>query len=264
MNNSVGIYMPGYNVGCYIREAISSITWQNYTNFELIFIDDCSDDDTFEQAKSAVKDSDNRFKFFKRKEHSGRIGQIKNEAIAKLSKNHEYICHVGADDQIPQNCLEIFVTYMDKHPEIGACCGNFICFNNEGKQWSFPHVSNVGDYDSSILLKYMCLFPHRFYRKSIIDKVGGYSNTLTSAVDYDLALKIDEITKIHRIKDPITYYYRQHSQQVSTKTRSEQDLNAKKALENALKRRNINAIVKNNAPPFILEKKEKEHFIWGG
>ena len=109
----------------------------------------------------------------------------------------------------------------------------------------------------------MCLFPHRMYRHSVVDQIGGYSNSLSSAVDYDLALKIDEITKIHRIKDPITYYYRQHSEQVSTKARPEQDLNAKKALENALKRRGIEAVVKNNAPPFIIEKKEKKHFIWG-
>jgi glycosyltransferase involved in cell wall biosynthesis len=262
--SSVGIYMPCYNVSPYIGEALASITSQSFTNWELVVIDDCSDDDTFEQAQSNVKDRETRVKLFKREEHSGRIGQVKNEAIAKLSKNHEYICHVGSDDIIPQNCLEIFVTYMDKHPEIGACCGNFICFNDEGKQWSFPHVSNSGDYDPDTLLRYMCLFPHRFYRWSVVNAVGGYSNELSSSVDYDLALKIDEITKIHRIKDPITYYYRQHSQQVSTKFRGEQDLNAKKALENALKRRNINAIVKNNAPPFILEIEEEEkHFIWG-
>jgi len=267
MNSSVGIYMPAYNVGDYVKEAISSLTWQSYSDWELVFIDDCSEDDTFKNAQSVVKASDNRVSFYKREEHCGRIGQVKNEAIAKLSKKHEYICHVGSDDTVPKNCLETFVTYMDKHPEIGACCGNFICFNDEGKQWSFPHVSNAGDYNPNTLLQYMCLFPMRFYRWAVIDTIGGYSNELTSAVDYDLALKIDEIAKIHRIKDPITYYYRQHSQQVSTRSRSEQDLNAKKALESALVRRGINAIVKNAAPPFILERKESEeekHFIWGG
>jgi hypothetical protein len=155
---------------------------------------------------------------------------------------------------------------MDKHPEIGACCGNFVCFDNEGKTWAFPHVSNSGDYDSNILLQYMSLYPMRFYRKSVVGSVGGYSNELTSAVDYDLALKLDEVTKIHRIKEPITYYYRQHSEQVSTKERPEQNANAKKALEDALKRRNINGIVKNGQPPFIIEKiesVEEKHFIWG-
>jgi hypothetical protein len=108
----------------------------------------------------------------------------------------------------------------------------------------------------------------RFYRTSAIRTVGGYSEELTSAVDYDLALRLDEKIKMHRIKDPVTYYYRQHSEQVSSRARSEQDLNAKAALEAALRRRGMNFRVLNCAPPFALEPVDKPeiqetHFIWG-
>jgi hypothetical protein len=103
----------------------------------------------------------------------------------------------------------------------------------------------------------------RFYRRSVVDSVGGYSNELTSAVDYDLALKIDEVTKISRIKEPVTYHYRQHSEQVSTRARPEQDMNAKRALQNALKRRNIKGEVVGDTPPFKIELIEEKHFIWG-
>ena len=262
MNNSVGIYMPCYNVEKYIGESINSILKQTFQNWELVIIDDCSTDKTYEVAKKFMQSN---IRVYHAPQHYGRIGALKNECIAQLC-DHNYICHVGSDDLIPPNCLEIFVNYMDKHPEIGACCGNFKCFNDKGDEWSFPHVANSGDYDPSVLLRYMCLFPHRFYRKSVVESVGGYSNELTSAVDYDLALKIDEVTKIHRIKEPITYYYRQHAQQVSTRARPEQDLNAKTALLDALNRRGITGFIKNNAPPFIIEEepnKEEKHFIWG-
>jgi len=265
MTSSVGIFVPAYNVEKYVGESINSITSQSYNDFQYVLIDDCSEDDTLGAAKAAVKDSDSRFSFSRREEHCGKIGQVKNEAIALLG-DHEYICHVGSDDTISPNCLEIFVNYMDANPEIGACCGNFTCFNNQGQQWTLPHVANSGSYDPSVLLQYMCLFPFRFYRKLIVEKVGGYSNELTSAVDYDLALKLDEITRIHRIKDPITYYYRQHESQVSTKSRPEQDKNAKKALKDALIRRNIDGKVIGDRPPFNIEvrpPKEEEHFIWG-
>ena len=86
---------------------------------------------------------------------------------------------------------------------------------------------------------------------------------MSSAVDYDLALRLDEITKIHRIKEPITYYYRQHLEQVSTKSRKRQDLNAKRALESALKRRGISGTVANDAPPFVIAQPTGSHFIWG-
>lgn len=257
---SVGIYIPAYNVERYIEKSISSIVTQTFKDFQVAIIDDCSTDNTY---PNAIKHSDSRFIFRRREDHCGRIGQIKNEAIALLDDNHEYICHIGSDDFIPQNCLETFVNYMDEHPEIGACCGNFICFNDQGQQWTLPHVATCGDYDPSVLLRYMCLYPMRFYRKSVVEQVGGYSNELTSAVDYDLALKIDEITKIHRIKEPMTYYYRQHSQQISTRSRTEQDLNAKVALQNALKRRGIDGKITNNAPPFIIKIAQEEHFVWG-
>ncbi|MFA5048798.1 MAG: glycosyltransferase [Patescibacteria group bacterium] len=257
---NVGIFMPCYNVEKYINKSIESIKNQTYINWELVIIDDGSYDNTY---KKALFYSSENIKVFRHNGHDGRIGKIKNEAISKFSKNYEYICHLGSDDLMPSYCLKMFVDFMDKNPDIGVCCGNFLCFNDEGKTWALPHVANSGEYDSNLLLKYMCLFPMRFYRRSIVLKVGGYSNELTSAVDYDLALKVDEITKIHRIKDPISYYYRQHPHQVSTKARPEQDINAKKALEETLKRRGIDGFVKNDAPPFIIETKQQQHYIWG-
>lgn len=246
---SVGIYMPCYNVEKYIEKSILSIKKQTYEDWELVVLDDYSSDNTH---SIASRYSTHNIRVFKRYEHCGYIGKLKNEAIEKFGEKHDYICHVGSDDLIPPRCIKIFVDFMDKNKDIGACCGNFLCFDDTGKQWSYPHVANSGEYNSSTLLKYMCLFPHRFYRKEIFDKVGGYSPSLSSAVDYDLALKLDEITKISRISNSITYYYRQHPNQVSTKSRNEQDLNAKQALADALKRRNIEAIIINNSPPFQL------------
>jgi len=262
---SIGIFVPCFNVRPYIRESLESILKQTYKDWELVIIDDCSTDGTYEKLKSfRTWLSDDNFSIHQRESHCGLIGKVKNEAISKFTREHEYICHVGSDDIIPEYCLQVCVDYMDKHPEIGACCGNFVCFDDQGNKWTFPHVANSGDYDPSVLLRYMCLFPHRFYRRSVVEQVGGYSNELSSAVDYDLALKLDEVTQIHRIKDPITYYYRQHAQQVSTRARPEQDANAKKALKAALERRNIDAIVKNEKMPFEIKYIEEEHFIWGG
>jgi glycosyltransferase involved in cell wall biosynthesis len=229
-------------------EAINSILNQTYKDFELVILDDSSTDNTYDIIKEL---KDDRISFYQKETHSGKIGALHNECISKFKNQHEYICYVDSDDIIPNYCLKTFVDFMDKNKDVGAACGSFICFDDSGKQWSFPHVTNSGEFNKDVLLKYMCLFPMRFYRKSCVDQVGGYSNELTSAIDYDLALKLDEITKIRRIKEPVTYYYRQHQTQVSKK-RTEQDLNAKKALQDALKRRNISGMVLNNSPPFKI------------
>ena len=42
----VSIIMPSYNCGQYVEEAIRSVQAQTYQNWEIIFMDDCSTDDT--------------------------------------------------------------------------------------------------------------------------------------------------------------------------------------------------------------------------
>jgi len=281
--NCVGIFMPTFNVGQYIEEAVDSILAQTYMNWRLVIVNDGSDVEnkgiinSIQDRKDFI-DLDVRrgFRIFHMEHHSGKIGYLKNYAIKKLDEfneeknlNMEYICHVGSDDIIPPDCLKIFVDYMDKNPKTGACCGNFLCFNDVGEQWTMSHVADSGDYDSNTLLQYNNGFPMRFYRRKAVKDVGGYSNDLSSGVDYDLMLKLDELKlkgeiDIHRIKDPITYFYRQHSQQVSRRARPQQDLNAKKALEDALFRRKIDGVVKNDTPPFVIEYNTEKHFIWGG
>lgn len=255
----IGIYAPTYNTAEHVGEMIESIKAQTFQDWKLAIIDDGSSDNSYEAALKAA-DGDERIIVRKKDKHDGRIGRIKNETISLLGEV-KYLASVDSDDIIPPKTLEIFAKFLDDNPDIGAACGNFICFDKDGNKWTFPHVANSGEFNKDILLKYMCYFPLRFYRKTYYDQIGGYDNELTSAIDYDLALKLSEVCKIKRIKDPISYYYRQHSIQVSTRARPEQDQNAKTALERALKRRGLNMKVVNNSPPFQLQ--EEEHFIWG-
>ena len=203
----IGIYMPAYNVGRYIRESIQSVLSQSFRDWQLLVHDDCSNDNTFD---CALMFDDTRVSAYRRQEHCGLIGKMNNETIPMFSEQPDYICQMDSDDIIPPYCFQTFVDYMDGHPEIGVCCGNFMCFDDSGRAWSLPHAANSGEYDSATLLRYMNMFPLRMFRKLVFDSVGGYSNELSSSEDYDLALKLDEVTKVYRIKDPITYYYRQH------------------------------------------------------
>jgi glycosyltransferase involved in cell wall biosynthesis len=256
---TVGIYMPALNAERYIRESIKSIQNQSFTKWFLAVIDDASDDNTYDKIQ---KIDDKRITHKIRNENrSGLIGKLKNQAINLLPET-KYICHVGSDDLIPPNCLEVFVDFMESNPTFGAACGTFEAFNDAGKKWTFPHVTGDKGFNSGRLLRYMCLYPHRFYKRDAVMNVGGYSDTLSSAVDYDLALKLDETTIIGRIENVVTYYYRQHPEQVSRKERAQQDANAKKALQDALDRRGISKSVINNSPPFVIEEISPTHFTW--
>jgi glycosyltransferase involved in cell wall biosynthesis len=256
----VGIFMPVYNVAHYIGDAIQSIMAQDMGNWELVVLDDASEDGTFD---AATKAADGRCFVARNGDHCGLIGKMKNEAIGYLRDSEpEFICHVGGDDMITPDCLSSFVAFMKAKPDLAAACSAFDCFDDAGNRWMMPHVVADKGFDSERLMRYMCFYPHRFYRFEALEAIGGYSNTLSSAVDYDLALRLDEKFKLGRLEGKVTYHYRQHAGQVSRTARPEQDLNAKKALQAALDRRGTGQEVVNDRPPFQLREREG-HFIWG-
>ena len=65
-NSLVSIVTPAYNSSKYILETIKSVQKQTYSNFELLIIDDCSTDDTYEKSQG-ISNDDKRIKVFKTK-----------------------------------------------------------------------------------------------------------------------------------------------------------------------------------------------------
>ena len=109
----VSIIMPTYNRANYIGETIESVRNQTYDNWELIIVDDGSEDNTGEII-SRVKDE--RIRFYK----AGRIainGKIKNIGIEKA--NGELIAFIDSDDLWAETKLEKQVAALQEYPEAG-------------------------------------------------------------------------------------------------------------------------------------------------
>lgn len=62
----VSIIMPSYNCGNYVEETIRSVQNQTYQNWEIVFVDDCSNDDTISRV-SRMRESDPRIRLFRNK-----------------------------------------------------------------------------------------------------------------------------------------------------------------------------------------------------
>jgi len=70
MNELVSIIMPSYNCGKFVEETIHSVQAQTYQNWEIIFMDDCSTDDTARKV-SVMQEEDSRIHFYQNKSNSG-------------------------------------------------------------------------------------------------------------------------------------------------------------------------------------------------
>jgi len=111
----VSIILPTYNRAGFIIETIESIRTQTYSNWELIIVDDGSDDNT-EEKISHLKDE--KIQFIK----AGRIGiggKIKNIGLSNASG--EFIAFNDSDDLWHKTKLEKQVAALQEHPEAGFC-----------------------------------------------------------------------------------------------------------------------------------------------
>lgn len=99
----VSIILPCYNVACYIDNAVNAILKQTFTDYEVIFINDGSTDNTLEVIKKHCFRS--QFKVYDFLNQG--VAQARNEGI-KLSQG-EYIYFMDPDDDIDARLLEISI-----------------------------------------------------------------------------------------------------------------------------------------------------------
>lgn len=106
MNDLVSIIMPNYNCEKYVAETIKSVLAQTYTNWELIFVDDCSTDNSIEVVRSF---QDERIRILKNEKNSG-AAVSRNYALREAKG--EWIAFLDSDDLWLPEKLEKQLAFM--------------------------------------------------------------------------------------------------------------------------------------------------------
>lgn len=121
----VSVIMNCLNCAKYLREAIDSVFAQTYTDWEIIFWDNASTDNSAEIAKSYGE----KVRYFRSKE-TVPLGKARNWAIEKA--RGKYIAFLDCDDVwLPQK-LEKQIPLFEKNPRLGLVFCDTIFFNNKG------------------------------------------------------------------------------------------------------------------------------------
>jgi teichuronic acid biosynthesis glycosyltransferase TuaG len=107
----VSIITPTYNCENFIQDTIVSVLNQTFSNWELILIDDCSSDGTFDTLKT-YEQKDNRIKVLKSTENVG-PGEIRNIGIRHAKGR--YLSFLDGDDIWLPEKLEKHLKYIEKH-----------------------------------------------------------------------------------------------------------------------------------------------------
>ncbi len=104
----VSIIVSVFNAEKFLKDTIKTIKGQTYTNWEAIFIDDCSTDNS---AKIIKAEKDPRIKLITKKANSG-SAETRNVGISKAKG--KYICFLDADDSWKPEKLEKQIAFVEK------------------------------------------------------------------------------------------------------------------------------------------------------
>lgn len=112
MNNDlVSIIMPSYNCGKYVEETIRSVQAQTYHNWEIIFVDDNSTDDT-RQLVDSMRLVDSRIRFYQNKENMG-AAISRNNALREAKGR--WVAFLDSDDLWEPTKLEKQIIFMEEN-----------------------------------------------------------------------------------------------------------------------------------------------------
>ena len=103
--------MPSYNCGEFVEDTIRSVQAQTYQNWEIIFLDDCSTDDTMSIVKK-LREEDSRIRLFQNKINSG-AAVSRNKALREAKGR--WIAFLDSDDLWEPTKLEKQVRFMEKN-----------------------------------------------------------------------------------------------------------------------------------------------------
>lgn len=104
----VSIIVPVYNSERFLNDTINTVLNQTYQNWELIFVNDCSTDESENIIKKFSK-KDKRIKLFSQKKNGG-AALARNRGIDEAQG--EFICFLDADDLWVKNKLELQVNFI--------------------------------------------------------------------------------------------------------------------------------------------------------
>ncbi|TFH47327.1 MAG: glycosyltransferase [ANME-2 cluster archaeon] len=250
----ISIITPVYNVdGIWLEKAVDSVIGQVYENWELCLIDDVSTRPHVKEILGGYRKKDSRIKVKFLEKNLG-ISGASNEALALASG--DFIGLLDHDDVLSHDALFEVVRLLQEHPDADMIYSDEDHISMKDKRFD-PFFKPDWSPDLFLSTMYTCHFG--VYRRSLIEDIGGFRKGLEGSQDYDLVLRFTEKTdKIYHIPK-ILYHWRNipGSTAVRYEAKGYADVSARKALDDALKRRRIDGEVLSGKFPGFFRIKRK-------
>jgi glycosyltransferase involved in cell wall biosynthesis len=232
----ISIVMPVYNTEeqC-LKLAINSVFQQLYPNWELCIVDDSSTKKDIPTIIREYAEKDTRIKV---KSLESNLGIAGASNIGLSMASGDYVGFLDHDDELTRDALYQNVKLLNNDLSLDVIYSDEDKIDTRQRRVE-PFFKPDWSPDLLLSMNYVCHFT--IIRKSLIEKVEGFRSGFEGSQDYDLFLRVTELTQqIGHIPKPL-YGWRKvfGSAASSIKAKPYAYVSAKRALNEAIKRRGI-------------------------
>lgn len=204
-NPLVSIVIPTYNRAHLLSRTVKTVLNQTYSHFELIIVDDCSNDDTETVVKAF---HDDRIRYIRHEKNQG-AATTRNDGI--VAAKGEYIAFQDSDDEWLPTKLEKQVNAFNSAPrDLGVVYTSFWLID-DSKKTLVPYSQmkqTEGKIRDALLETNFVSTPTAVVRKACFEKAGMFAN-IPRFQDWELWLRISKYYSFKHIREPLVKSYRQ-------------------------------------------------------
>lgn len=213
MTPALSVVMPMYNAQDYVARSIDSVLGQDFTDFELIIVNDGSTD----ASRNVVQGFDDaRIRFFENEQNLGLAG-ARNRALAQV-RAPLIACQDADDISLPERFGKQ-AAHLESNPNTVVVGSSMEVVNEryEHRGWFDLHCSDA-------MVRWAMYFGHPFaqptvmMRSAALESVNGYDDAYPFAEDFDLWFRLGEIGRLENLPERLVRYVR-HDDSVSIGSR---------------------------------------------
>ncbi len=240
----ISVIMPVYNTPeALLRKAIESVREQINDHWEMCIADDCSTAAHVREMLDYYTKLDPRIRVCFRTTN-GHIAEASNSALA-IAKG-EFVALLDHDDEIPPHALALVADAIAAQPDVDLIFSDEDKLDAQGRRFD-PYFKSK--WNPALMLSQNCFSHLGVYRRSLVEKVGGFRLGFEGSQDHDLVLRCSRETTSKRIRHIPRILYHWRSIETSTAAGGGAKPYAwdagRRAIEEHLAQKNIHAKVEH-------------------
>jgi glycosyltransferase involved in cell wall biosynthesis/SAM-dependent methyltransferase len=171
---SVSVIIPCYNQGEYLLEAIASVQNCQESVWELIIVNDCSQDSVTEKVLNYL-----RKRNYQIIDTPKNVGLAEARNIGIRQAKGRYILPLDADNKIYPQYITKAIEILDANPEVGIVYGDMEIFGDK------QEIREVPDFDLNLIVKGNYIDACAVFRQQVWEECEGYDANIPDRLGYE-------------------------------------------------------------------------------